>query len=484
MVAGTGSDVGKSLIAAGLCRIFMQDGYTPAPFKAQNMALNSFATPDGKEIGRAQAVQAEAAGIPCSTDMNPVLLKPCGDMTAQVVLNGVPVGNFRAGEYFRREYSARMWREVCDAYRRLRSRHNPVVMEGAGSISELNLRDTDIVNMPMAREADAAVILVADIDRGGIFASVYGSIKLQTPGDQKLIKGVIINKFRGDISLFEKGRRMLEEICGVPVLGVVPYAKDIHIEEEDSLARKRKGGGREEGKVNVAVALARHISNFTDFDTFERIPGVNLYYTASPRDIEEADIIILPGSKTTVDDLIEFRSSGMTDAIIRAHEAGKTVVGICGGYQMMGEEIRDPGHIEGATECVKGLGILPVVTEIEPEKITRRVRFSTPGCPGEGVGYEIHAGRSRISGDVPPMNILSDGSPEGVRKNQRTMGTYIHGILDNPSVLRMLLSPYMRSVPDIPDPVEYKERQYDSLAELLRKHLDINKLYEILRNHD
>ena len=290
MLAGTGSDVGKSVIATALCRIFRQDGYSPAPFKAQNMALNSYATPDGLEIGRAQAVQAEAAGVPCHTDMNPLLLKPSSDHTV-------------------------LRKEVNAAYDRLSSRYNPIVMEGAGSISELNLRDTDLVNLPMARHAGAKVILVADIDRGGVFASAYGSIALQTPEDKKLIKGIIINKFRGDLRLFEEGRKILEDICKVPVLGVVPYFKDIHIEEEDSMELAGKQHSAVSGRVNVAVILLRHISNFTDFGMLERDPRVNLYYTNNVEEIGKADIIILPGTKSTIDDLYEIRRNGVAEAV-------------------------------------------------------------------------------------------------------------------------------------------------------------------------
>ena len=276
MFAGTGSDVGKSVVAAAFCRIFRQDGYQPAPFKAQNMALNSYATPDGLEIGRAQAVQAEAAGIPCETDMNPLLLKPQSDHTSQVVLHGRPLGNKDAYDYWRRggETAIDYRQEVCKAYDRLAARYNPIVMEGAGSISELNLRDTDLVNLPMARHAGADVILVADIDRGGVFASVYGSIALQEAANRQLIKGIIINKFRGDLRLFDEGRKMLESLCGVPVLGVIPYFKDIHIEEEDSVALARKSWQLEQGKVNVAVVMLKHLSNYTDFDALERDPHV------------------------------------------------------------------------------------------------------------------------------------------------------------------------------------------------------------------
>ena len=342
MLAGTGSDVGKSLIATGLCRIFRQDGYNPAPFKAQNMALNSYATPDGLEIGRAQAVQAEAAGIPCHTDMNPILLKPSGHLSSQIVIHGRPAGNRDAYDYFRKEGREELRTIVNEAFDRLNARYNPVVMEGAGSISEINLRDSDLVNMPMARHAGAQVILVADIDRGGVFASVYGSIMLQSEDDRKRIKGIIINKFRGDLRLFEAGRKMMEDICGVPVLGVVPFAPDIHVEEEDSVALSTKKHGACEGKINVAVVLLRHISNFTDFDMLERHPNVNLFYTADQKDISEADIIIIPGTKSTIADLLYLRGSGLAQAIVKAYKDGKTVIGICGGYQIMGETVADP----------------------------------------------------------------------------------------------------------------------------------------------
>ena len=348
MLAGTGSDVGKSILAAALCRIFKQDGYAPAPFKAQNMALNSYATPEGFEIGRAQAVQAEAAGIPCHTDMNPLLLKPQSDHTSQVILNGKPIGNKDAYDYWRRGTSDIDFRkEVCAAFNRLATKYNPVVMEGAGSIAEINLKDRDLVNLSMARHAKADVILVGDIDRGGVFASVYGSIMLQTPEDRKLIKGIIINKFRGDMRLFAEGRKMLEDICGIPVLGVVPYFKDIYIEEEDSVSLEKKQRELAEGKVNIAVVLLRHISNFTDFDTLERDPRVNLFYTNNVSDIQRADIIILPGTKATLDDLLELRRNGCAQAIQRAHRDGKMVIGICGGYQMLGQTVSDPQHLEG-----------------------------------------------------------------------------------------------------------------------------------------
>lgn len=376
MFAGTGSDVGKSVVAAGFCRIFKQDGYCPAPFKAQNMALNSYATPDGLEIGRAQAVQAEAAGLSPHTDMNPLLLKPQTDKTCQVVLNGRPIGNRDAYSYFNPKGRDVLRNEVNAAFDRLNSRYNPVVMEGAGSISEINLRETDLVNMPMAMYAGADVILVADIDRGGVFASVYGSVMLQRPEERKRIKGILINKFRGDIRLFEPGVKMIEELCGVPVIGVLPYFKDIFVEEEDNLqlaSKARHAAGN--GKVSVAVVLLRHISNFTDFNMLERDSRVNLYYADSAEDISKADIIIIPGSKSTLADLSLLRKSGMAQAIIKAAENGKTVVGICGGYQMMGTMISDPEGIEGSISGMPGLGLLPMHTVMNREKTTKQVRF-------------------------------------------------------------------------------------------------------------
>ena len=375
MLAGTGSDVGKSIIAAAFCRIFLQDGYHPVPFKAQNMALNSYATPEGLEIGRAQAVQAEAAGVPCHTDMNPLLLKPSSDHTSQVVLNGRPIGNRNAYEYFRREGREELRKEVHAAFDRLAARYNPVVMEGAGSISEINLRDSDLVNLPMAMHAGADVILVADIDRGGVFASVYGSVMLLRPEERKHIKGILINKFRGDIRLFESGVKMLEDLCGVPVVGVVPYYKDIYIEEEDSVMLQTKNIRAGQGKVNVAVVLLRHLSNFTDFNVLERDPRVHLFYTNNTDELMKADIILLPGSKSTLSDLYELRRNGVAQAIVRAHREGATVMGICGGYQLMGREVCDPDHVEGEIERLPGLGLLPVSTRMQGEKVTRQVRF-------------------------------------------------------------------------------------------------------------
>lgn len=498
MFAGTGSDVGKSIIAAAFCRIFKQDGYQPAPFKAQNMALNSFATPEGLEIGRAQAVQAEAAGVPCHTDMNPLLLKPQSDHTSQVVLNGRPIGNRNAYDYFRKEGRDELRREVCAAYDRLAARYNPVVLEGAGSISEINLRDTDLVNLPMALYAGADVILVGDIDRGGVFASVYGSLMLLRPHERERIKGILINKFRGDIRLFESGITMLEELCGIPVVGVVPYYRDIYIEEEDSVALAAKSVRAEKGKVNIAVILLRHLSNFTDFNVLERDPRVHLFYTNNVDELAKADVILLPGSKSTLDDLYELRRNGVAVAITRAHREGATVMGICGGYQMMGQEVLDPEHVEGDIERLPGLGLLPISTRMSGEKVTRQVKFGlcNPHSPSSTLhspfmqGYEIHMGVTTPVEGAPdsPLNLLENGSTDGYYVDSTCMGTYIHGILDNPEFIDFLLAPFADKLSGNAGAFDYhtfKEEQYDRLAEHVRRHVNLPLIYQILtKNHD
>ncbi len=486
MLAGTGSDVGKSIIATALCRIFLQDGYCPAPFKAQNMALNSYATPDGREIGRAQAVQAEACRLLPHTDMNPLLLKPNSEHTTQVVLNGKPIGNRSAYDYFRREGREELRHEVCAAFDRLASRYNPIVMEGAGSIAEINLRDSDLVNMPMARHADADVILVADIDRGGVFAACYGSIMLQEPADRRRIKGIIVNKFRGDIRLFDSGRRMLEDVCGVPVLGVVPMFTDITIDEEDSVSLGQKRRQMAEGKVNVAVVLLRHISNFTDFDTLERDSRVNLFYTNNTADIERADIVILPGTKATLDDLLELRRNGCAQAIVRAHRNGHTVIGICGGYQMLGLTVNDPDAIEGDIPTLPGLGLLPIHTTMTADKTTCQVNFLWEGRSCQG--YEIHQGVSSFDPDAASQAVAAtEASP--FTRTPHCLGTYIHGFLDNRPVIESLLDSVAPAaearMADVGSTslADFKDEQYDRLADHVRRHIDIQHLYNIL-GHD
>lgn len=483
MLAGTGSDVGKSLLATGLCRIFLQDGYRPAPFKAQNMALNSYATPDGREIGRAQAVQAEAAGIPCSTDMNPILLKPSGDLTSQVIINGHPFGNKDAYSYFRKDGKEELREVAHEAFDRLSQKYNPIVIEGAGSISELNLRDSDIVNMSMAQYANASVILVADIDRGGVFAAVYGSVMLQSPQDRRRIKGIIINKFRGDLKLFEDGKRIIEEICGIPVLGVVPLATHFQIDEEDSVALYKKNKSAGQNIVNIAVVLLKHISNFTDFNMLERHPGVNLFYANEPEDIENADIVIIPGSKNSISDMLYLRKRGFAGEILKARERGKTIMGICGGYQMMGEWISDPDSIESEVREIPGLGLLPVKTVLSSEKETRQVKFRFLDSTAVSEGYEIHMGRTDSS---RPVVTFEDGNTDGCFVDNKCFGTYVHGILDNLQVVEYLLEPYKNSRSGISeiDWKSYKQKQYDLLADFLREYLDIERIYKIIGRDD
>ena len=486
MLAGTGSDVGKSILATALCRIFRQDGFHPAPFKAQNMALNSYATPEGLEIGRAQAVQAEAAGIPCHTDMNPLLLKPSSDRTSQVVLNGRPIGNRDAYDYFRREGRDVLRQAVHAAYDRLAARYNPVVMEGAGSIAEINLRDSDLVNMPMARYAGADVILVGDIDRGGVFASVYGSILLQKPEDRARIKGIIINKFRGDLRLFEQGRSMLEDLCHVPVLGVIPYM-DIQIDEEDSVDLRNKHFQSAQGKVNVAVVLLRHLSNFTDFNTLERDERVHLYYTNNIEELEKADIILLPGTKSTLSDLYELRRNGVAQAIQRASRRGATVFGICGGYQMMGREVCDPDGVEGDITHLPGLGLLPVTTTITGEKVTRQVEFCFRDASTLCRGYEIHMGDTEITADREEVRILArkDDRALGICRDN-VAGTYIHGIFDSREMAGAILEKLAAAKGVALEEIEgtdfktYKESQYSLLARELRASLDMEAVYRII----
>ncbi len=479
MFVGTGSDVGKSVINAGFCRVFKQDGYSPAPYKAQNMSLNSFATPDGLEIGRAQAVQAEASKVECETDMNPVLLKPTTDKSSQVVLHGKPVGSQSAYDYFTSNNKEKLFVEVCDSFDRLSKKYSPIVMEGAGSISEINLRSRDITNMSIAIHAKASVYLVADIDRGGVFGSVYGTIKLLTPEELARIKGIIINKFRGDIRLFEEGIGMMEELTGIPVVGVVPFYKDIYIEEEDSVMLETKSIQAAEGKVNVAVVLLKKMSNFTDFNVLERDDRVHLFYTNNVDEIAKADIVILPGSKSTISDLAYLRSNGVAKAVIEAHKSGKTVIGICGGYQMMGQLIEDPDQIEGSIESIPGLGILPVTTKITDSKTTVQCEFLFKDNKTLCKGYEIHMGETFALKDEQPLNVIGENG-DGYFLNDHCWGSYIHGILDNSVVLDDLLSPYSNITSGSFDYAEFKELQYDKLAVHIRKHIDMDRVYKEL----
>ncbi|MBK3518341.1 cobyric acid synthase [Carboxylicivirga marina] len=478
MFVGTCSDAGKSVINTGVCRILKQDGYTPAPFKAQNMSLNSYATPEGYEIGRAQATQAEACGIACHTDMNPVLLKPSGEMMSQVILNGKPIGNRSAYEYFRKDDNAKLFDEATLAFERLSNRYSPIVMEGAGSISELNLKKRDIVNMRMAKRVGADVYLVADIDKGGVFGSVYGSIMLLDEDERQLIKGIIINKFRGDVRLFDEGRKIIEDLTGIPVIGVVPYFKDIYIEDEDSVVLDSRNGEAKEGKVNVAIIKLPQMSNFTDFNALQFDNRVNVYYTTVLSQIEKADIVILPGSKSTINDLEFIQSKGIPSLLKEMYQQGKTVIGICGGYQMMGEKITDPKQIEGTTEVIDGIGLLPMETIITEEKKTVQQQFKFRDGDEVCEGYEIHMGKSESLTDVTPLVKTLDGHDDGIYRDERCWGSYMHGILDNVSVINHLLSPYVDEESSEFSYSSFKNTEYDKLAQHLRQHINIKAIYE------
>lgn len=477
MFVGTGSDVGKSIINAGFCRIFKQDGYCPAPFKAQNMSLNSFAGTDNLELGRAQAVQAEACRIePCS-EMNPILLKPTSHQNAQVVLNGKPIGTQSAKEYFLGTNRDHLFAEAMKAYQTLANQYNPMVIEGAGSISEINLRDKDIVNMRVAMAVNAAVILIADIDRGGVFGSVYGTLELLPPEERPLVKGILINKFRGDIDLFTEGRKILEKITGIPVIGVVPYFQDIHVDDEDSVVIDHKSGKTRQGVLNIAIVLLHHMSNFTDFNRLERVPEINIFYTANPEEIEKAEVVMIPGSKNTIADLMYLRKTGLAKAILNSHQNGNAVYGICGGYQMMGMEIHDPEQLEGEILFMPGLGILPVITTLTREKRTVQSEFTFRGGDEKCKGYEIHMGETKLS-DGAPLTTLNDGTSDGCFLNEKTWGTYLHGIFDNAPVIQsMLMAAGKKSLLKEENYQDYKNEQYDKLADHIRNCCDMEYIY-------
>jgi adenosylcobyric acid synthase len=480
MFVGTGSDVGKSVINAAFCRIFKQDGYSPAPFKAQNMSLNSYASAEGLEMGRAQVVQADACQIPCDVDMNPILLKPTGQMSSQVVLNGKPLGNKSALDYFNRTDRDFLFSEAMNAFHRLATHYNPIVVEGAGSISEINLRDRDIVNMRVALETNADVYLIADIDRGGVFGSVYGTLELLPPEERKLIKGIIINKFRGDIRLFEDGQKQLEKLTGVPVVAVVPHFRDIYIEDEDSVVIDIKQNHHLQNKINIAVVLLHHMSNFTDFNNLEHQDEVHLFYTANPNEVEAADIVLIPGSKNTIADLHHLRKMGLAKAILNAQKQKKAVYGICGGYQMMGLSISDPDGIEGDTQSVAGLGILPIHTILSESKITEQCTFSFQGGKEKCKGYEIHMGETKIEKKSPLCRIDGKGD-DGYFLNDKTWGTYIHGIFDNQSIVNHLLKLHGKSENKAFDYETFKEEQFDKLADHVRKCSDLEYMYTMAK---
>lgn len=482
MIQGTMSNAGKSLLAAGLCRVFHQDGYRTAPFKSQNMALNSFITWEGGEMGRAQVVQAEAAGIEPDVRMNPILLKPTTDMGSQVIVNGRVWGNMGAAEYYRRK--PELVPVVLEAYRSLAAEYDVVVIEGAGSPAEINLKREDIVNMGLARLVDAPVLLVGDIDRGGVFAQLYGTVALLDEEERRRVRAVVVNKFRGDLAILEPGLRELERLCGVPVAGVVPYLH-VDIDDEDSLSGRfdRRGGRR---LIDIAVVRLPRISNFTDFSPFERYENVSLRYVEAPRDLHQPDMIFLPGTKSTIEDLRWLRQSGLEAAVQRFAASGGPVFGVCGGYQMLGRSVADPEGAEAAgVREIAGLGLLDVDTVFRGEKVqaqTRgrfgRVEGILSGLSGLAYeGYEIHMGRDTggDSGSLPAL--LGRGN---------VYGTYIHGAFDAPGVADAVLEALCRRK-GVPfeslgafDAAAYRERQYDLLAQAVRESLDMELVYRIL----
>lgn len=485
MVQGTMSSAGKSLLAAGLCRIFRQDGYRVAPFKSQNMALNSYITEEGLEMGRAQVMQAEAAGIRPSVCMNPILLKPTNHTGSQVIVNGEVLGNMSAREYF--SYKKSLVPDIKKAFRKLEQMADIIVIEGAGSPAEINLKENDIVNMGMAEMADAPVILVGDIDRGGVFAQLFGTLMLLEEHERERIKGLVINKFRGDKSILDPGIIMLEERVGVPAVGVVPYM-ELSLEDEDSLTERFDK--KVVSCIDLAVIRYPRISNFTDFNVFEQIPGVSVRYVTSASDLSRPDMIFLPGSKNTMEDLKWMRQNGLEAAVKKLSEE-VPVFGICGGYQMLGMEIADPDGTEAGGR-IRGMEMLPVKTTLKPEKIRCQVTGKIPELDGifsslsgmDYQGYEIHMGETKAAFDdaVPGRLPVVTG-----RKDRSVYGTYVHGIFDQAETAAQIVERLAAEkgiqldLNSVMDYQKWKEIQYDKLADVLRESLDMEKIYGMLR---
>lgn len=517
MIQGTMSGAGKSLLVAGLCRIFQQDGYRVAPFKSQNMALNSFITKEGLEMGRAQVVQAQAAGIEPSVRMNPILLKPMSDVGSQVIVNGEVRGNMSARDYF--AYKKSLLPDIKRAYDSLAAENDIIVIEGAGSPAEINLKENDIVNMGMAELVDAPVLLVGDIDRGGVFAQLVGTVTLLEPEERKRVKGLVINKFRGDQTILDPGIQQLKQFCNIPVVGVTPYLK-IDIEDEDSLS-ERLDSHKKEGMFDVAVIRLPHMSNFTDFLVLEHDTRIGLRYVEHPSKLGTPDLILLPGTKNTMDDLRWMRSCGMESVIRKAHADGSVIFGICGGYQMLGKRLADPEHVEAGGELA-GLGFLPLQTLFTKEKTRTQVRgqigqiegalAGLSGCEIEG--YEIHMGETTLCDEIvtAPGNVVgAAGSKEsqsakvaGIRElvmltdvltgekktdgvfTETVYGTYVHGIFDAegvlPALVRSLAARRGINLEQIEELslAAYREQQFDLLAAALREHMDLKYLYQIM----
>jgi adenosylcobyric acid synthase len=499
MILGAGSDVGKSLLVAGLCRLFGQEGVKVAPFKAQNMALNSFITPEGGEMGRSQVVQAQAAGLLPHVDMNPILLKPTAGVGAQVIVHGRVLGNFTSGDYYRLKPT--LVRRVMASFRRLAQSYELIILEGAGSAVELNLRKSDLVNFAMAQKAGAAAVLVADIDRGGVFAATIGSFRLLTRTERRLLQGFIINRFRGDPELFREGVEIIERRTARPVLGVVPFFPDLALPEEDSVPLDRAGRVSDAGaseRLAVGVLRLPHISNYTDFLPLEQDSRVALRYLDHRDNLAGLQLVILPGTKNTISDLIYLKETGLAGQIQDHARQGGRVLGICGGYQILGEEVRDPQGMEGEPRTEEGLGLLRVITTLEGEKTTTQVRAKVLGLPGreqEVTGYEIHLGATEVRGAGEPALMLAsrNGQPEAVpdgwvSPDGLITGTYVHGLFDADGFRQAFVSALLGSRPESPgDPPvwsyqAFQEAQLDRLAENLRRHLDLARLWELIRS--
>ena len=500
MMMGTSSHVGKSILATAMCRILYRKGRKVVPFKAQNMALNSYVTRDGDEMGRAQVAQAEAAGMEPMVDMNPVLLKPTGNAASQVIIMGKPVGNMSAREYHR-GYSLKAFDAVKEALGRLDKEYDTIVIEGAGSPAEINLKANDIVNMRVAKYLQAPVLLIADIDRGGALASLVGTLELLDEEERALVKGLVINKFRGDVTLLTPAIDFLEEKTGKPVLGVVPHIDQMGIDDEDSVSLEEKQAAPTEGDIRIAVIQTPKISNFTDFDALAHEKDVALYYVKSVEDLGEPDVIMLPGSKNTTEDMLYLRKSGLGEKILAHAKAGKAVIGICGGYQMLGEVIRDPQHTESQNDEAAGLGLLGMETVFASEKLTSQVvaqcqdlHFMGQSISADNLqGYEIHMGHTAFTreADKHPFTVCQRrgktcASQDGTANAAgNVFGTYIHGVFDNDVFRRSVLnalrhSKGLEALANTRNVMAEKQKAYEHLADVVEKALDMEKLYQIM----
>lgn len=485
MVVGTSSGAGKSITVTALCRVLTKDGYKVSPFKSQNMALNSFVTKSGLEMGRAQVVQAYACMIEPEAYMNPILLKPTTDRKIQIIVNGKSIGNMSGIEYGKFKTSLKP--EIMKSYDYIKENYDISILEGAGSPVEINIKGEDIANMKMAEMADSPVILVADIDRGGVFASIYGTIMLMSEKERARVKGVIINKFRGDINILKSGLEEIEKLTGVPVIGVMPYT-NVDIEDEDSVTERFKRLQKKKG-INISVIKLKHISNFTDIDALRMVEDINIKYINSVDEMGEEDIIIIPGTKNTIDDLKELKDNGIATEIIKASKNGKVIIGICGGFQMLGEKIKDPYGIESEIKEIPGLGLLELETVMEKEKNTTQYEGKLSNCTGllEGLegekikGYEIHQGvtfgnESKVNDEDRIVTII---------KGENIFATYLHGIFENEKITRNILNK-VRAKKGIELQMkgitfdEYREQQLDKLEKIFRENVDIDKIYEIL----